>query len=98
MLWTHLDEFEMFKLPEAFSEANIPRLTAEIVLLNMRPKDQHSKWPKEADELIRKLLSEGRSVYQHREFICRSKFSFCLRLVFLKNRTFASVFKAAQAF
>ena len=30
MFWTNPYEFEMFKLPEAFSEAKIPRLTAEI--------------------------------------------------------------------
>ena len=57
-------------------------ITAEIVLLNIIPKDQHSKWPIEADELIRKILSDGRSIYQHRAFICRSKFAFCLSNTF----------------
>ena len=57
-------------------------VTAEIVLLNIIPKDEHSKWPIEADELIRKILSDGRSVYQHRAFVCRSKFAFCLSNTF----------------
>ena len=41
---------EFFAIPEEFEK--IPRLVTEIVLLNVKPKDEYLTFPKEADDKI----------------------------------------------
>ena len=48
---------EFWALPNEISLDKIPRLSAEIILLNMRPMDLFSKWPHEADSLVQHIVT-----------------------------------------
>ena len=72
---------KFYKLPEELAVTKVPRMTADVVLMNIRPKDLHPTWPKVADELMSQTLMEGR-LGLDREFKCRSKFLFSLNDTF----------------
>ena len=65
-----IEKDSLYQLPAEFKEDLIPRKACEVILMNVRPKDNQPQWPLEANELIRLALCRN----EQNEQICRSKF------------------------
>ena len=63
----------LHQLPPEFKEELIPRKTSEVILMNVRPKDQQPQWPHEANELVRLALNSRKEEENQSDQICRSK-------------------------
>ena len=72
---------EIFNLPEEFDPKILPKLIHEVVILNLKPRDKSSKWPKEANELVRRTLNAHQTTVQS-ERMCRSRFYLCSNGIF----------------